>query len=91
MTPCSLPTFLNVSITRSSCERVWVAIREVRMRQAFGGTAGASTISCGDLGYEGRCYGETLVWAQDGQCRVAHCAELGKTCGDDGPNGYNCI
>ena len=43
MTPNSLPTFAKVSSTRSSCGRVCVAISEVRMRQAFGGTAGATT------------------------------------------------
>jgi hypothetical protein len=57
----------------------------------LGGIAGATTTSCSDLGYEGRCYGDTLVWVDNGKCRAVHCPDMGRACGMDGANGNNCI
>lgn len=57
----------------------------------LGGTSGAQTIDCGSLGYEGRCYGTTLVWAENGACRAVDCASRNKRCGADGANGNNCL
>lgn len=57
----------------------------------LGGTSGARVSTCGSFGWEGKCFGDTLVWVErDGTCRSADCAARGKTCGEDGTNGNNC-
>lgn len=56
------------------------------------GTQGSTAFQCGDVGYEGACLSDTLVWAEDGQCRAVHCPDSGKTCGWEGGGiGYNCM
>jgi hypothetical protein len=58
----------------------------------LGGTEGASTIDCGELGYTGTCTDDgTLVWVQDGQCRTSQCRDRGLSCGWDDEVGYNCV
>lgn len=58
----------------------------------LGGTSGARVSDCAALGYDGECFGSTLVWADhDGTCRVVECAKRGKRCGADGANGQNCL
>ena len=47
--------------------------------------------SCTSLGYEGKCYGTTLVWLEtNGRCRVVDCTTTNRTCRLDGALGYNC-
>lgn len=58
----------------------------------LGGTSGARASDCSALGYDGKCFGSTLVWAErDGTCRVVECAKRGQRCGADGANGQNCL
>ena len=57
----------------------------------LGGTSGAVVSDCGSLGYDGRCFGTTLVWAENGACKAVDCASRGKRCGADGANGNNCL
>lgn len=56
----------------------------------LGGTSGATTIHCSQLGYTGQCMSNTLVWVEGGLCRTAYCPSSGRTCMWDGANGYNC-
>lgn len=53
-------------------------------------TSGTGAMSCDELGYEGRCFGDTLVWLENGRCLIVDCAARKKTCGLDGANGNNC-
>jgi hypothetical protein len=47
---------------------------------------------CGDVSYEGKCDGETLVWCEKDVVMTYNCAGVGKTCGyQDTNTGYNCI
>jgi hypothetical protein len=55
-----------------------------------GGTTGATTLTCGTLGYTGKCMSNVLVWVQDGLCKYVNCSSTGRTCMWDGSNGYNC-
>jgi hypothetical protein len=57
----------------------------------LGGTAGARVDDCASYGFDGRCFGDVLVWAEAGACKRVDCASKGKTCGPDGANGNNCI
>jgi len=66
----------------------------------LGGQEGASTFSCGALDYSGQCMADdTLVWVENGACRVEHCPSTGRVCGWDdrpladgsGPIGNNCL
>lgn len=56
----------------------------------IGGSTGATTLTCGTLGYTGKCMSNVLVWAQDGLCKYVNCSSTGRTCMWDGANGYNC-
>jgi hypothetical protein len=56
----------------------------------LGGTAGARVSDCSSFGYDGKCFGDVLVWVENGACRSADCGARGKTCGPDGVNGNNC-
>ena len=58
----------------------------------LGGTDGATTFDCSDVGYDGACMADdTLVWAENGACRVVHCPDRGQSCGDDPVLGHDCI
>jgi hypothetical protein len=57
----------------------------------LGGTAGAKVDACASYGFDGRCFGDVLVWVEKGACKRFDCASRGKTCGADGSNGNNCI
>lgn len=43
--------------------------------------AATSNATCEQIGYHGRCVGETSIWAENGTCRVRDCASEGKVCG----------
>lgn len=55
------------------------------------GAAPSGGATCAELGYVGKCFGEKLVWFENGVCRRVDCAARGQTCGWDGANGYNCV
>jgi hypothetical protein len=58
----------------------------------LGGTSGATTFDCGDVGYTGVCaVDDTLVWVESGACRVVACPERGQKCGWDAAVGYDCM
>jgi astacin len=58
----------------------------------LGGTEGATTFDCADVGYTGRCAADgTLVWVEDAACQSVHCPDRGKACGWDDAVGYNCV
>ena len=57
----------------------------------LGGTAGAMVAGCASYGYEGACLSDTLVWAEDGECRAVYCPADGRSCGWDDSVGYNCL
>jgi hypothetical protein len=57
----------------------------------LGGTEGASTFDCADVGYTGVCAADdTLVWAQGGACHAVHCPDLGQRCDWADAIGYDC-
>jgi hypothetical protein len=55
------------------------------------GTNGARVTDCAGLGAVGTCYGDVLVWAENGSCRAVDCAKTGRACGDDPTLGKNCV
>jgi len=55
------------------------------------GPDGSTKEACADLGYEGACYGDVLVWVEDGSCRYVDCAATGRDCIFAGGSiGYDC-
>lgn len=58
----------------------------------LGGTDGAKTVSCADIGFAGLCAEDgTLVWFEQGQCHWEHCPLEGGTCGEAAQTGASCL
>ncbi len=56
------------------------------------GSVPAEGDACGDINYQGACYGDTAVWcSQQGSIRTKDCTDDGETCGFVNNNiGYYC-
>jgi murein DD-endopeptidase MepM/ murein hydrolase activator NlpD len=56
------------------------------------GSTGGGTYDCDEIGYQGVCDGDTLVWCENGTIMMADCAAVGEVCAWESDRiGNNCV